>query len=552
MCNPRNRATSTIPKKGGTVWSVGEVFDLLVHMAWQTGEPGVVFIDRVTEANPTPHIGVIEALNACGEQPLLPYESCNLGSINLARFVIRNEKGVFDYDRFRQVIPICVRFLDNVIDANHYPLPELDQAAKGNRKVGLGPMGFASALLRMGIPYDSEEAVAFGEQIMQILNEESHIASQQLAEERGSFPNWEGSVWQQRGKKMRNASVTCVAPTGTISIISGCSGGIEPLFGLAFRRRVLDGKQVIDVTPEFEECARQRGVLSAELLAEVVKLGSIRSLMCLPEDIKRLFVTAHDVAPRWHVRMQAAFQKHCDASISKTVNLPSDATEKDVRSVILQAYQEKCKGITVYRHRCREDQPMDLGVSSEPHAAHDVVPAKLPEVMPAVRVKQVTPFGNMHVTVVVEPDTGREREVFATLGRGGDLVNADLEATCRLTSLFLRANGLLRDVHAQLEGIGSSLSIPSKDGRIASVPDGLAKALGRYMDMKKSGAIRLGFVSHEDGCLPASAGIPATVAVRDRHQMTAFKIKCPNPDCGSTLVFEEACVICKACGYSEC
>ena len=509
--------------------------------------------------NPTPHVGEIEATNPCGEQPLLPYESCNLGSINVARFVRHGAAGAgFDTDALRGVVHLAVRFLDNVIDVNRYPLAEIDKISKGNRKIGLGVMGFADALYALGIPYNSDEALAVAEELMGFVQDASHAASEALAAQRGVFPSWPGSTWEREGRPMRNATATTVAPTGTISIIAGCSCGIEPLFSLAFWRQVLDGKRLPEVNRHFLQTAKERGFLRAGLLEEITEKGSLKGVAGVPEDVKRVFVTAHDIAPEWHIRMQGAFQRHCDASISKTINFPHRATKDDVRRLYLMAYQERVKGVTVYRDGSRELQPMALAGKGEPGgecARQDLppprlTPVKLPEIMSALRIRQVTPFGNMHVKITIDPVKGVEREVFAQLGRGGDIANSDLEAICRLTSLFLRCGGAIEDVVDQLDGIGSSLSVPSRAGRIMSLADGLAKAIQKYLFLKdKVGIAQLLLGEFDMAPLEASLDEGKKRPPRNRAS-EAFRIKCP--ECNGELNFAEGCVACKACGFSQC
>jgi ribonucleoside-diphosphate reductase alpha chain len=555
--NPRSGEVTSLPKADGQFWLAGELFNLIIERAWRTGEPGVVFLDRINEDNPTPHIGEIEATNPCGEQPLLPYESCNLGSINLARFVRPAASGAaFDFEALRPVIQQAVRFLDNVIDVNRYPIPETAEISRNNRKVGLGVMGFADALFALGIPYDSEEGVLFGEKVMRFLNEESHRASETLAAERGVFPNWKGSTWDQKGLRQRNASTTTVAPTGTISIIADCSGGIEPLFSLVFFRNVMDGQRLLEVNKPFERVARERGFYSQELMEKIAQQGSIRAMQAIPEDVRRIFCTAHDIAPQWHIRMQAAFQKHCDASISKTINFPHSATVEAVREIFLLAYEHRCKGVTVYRDGCRQNQPMALADKPAPKKdvpGKPIKPMPLPEIMSAIRIKQVTPFGNMHIKIVVDPVSQREYEIFAQLGKGGDLACSDLEGMCRLISLYLRVNGSLNDIVAQLDGIGSSLSVPTKDGRIASLADGLAKAIQKYQRAKAiSGlhALLLGTADLSSISRGAKAAHLPSSDASNESELNEFKIRCP--DCGGVLMFEEGCTKCHGCGYSQC
>ena len=500
----------------GKVYTKRQIWDIIIQNAWQTGEPGVVFIDRINQSNPTPHLGRMEATNPCGEQPLLPYEACNLGSINLGRFISGacTPEAAVDWSRLRQVVHLSTRFLDNVIDANNYPLDEIDRICKGNRKIGLGIMGFADALYKLGVAYNSDEGVAWGEKFMQFLNDEAHACSEALARERGPFANWSGSIWQTKyNRLMRNAAVTTVAPTGTISIIANCSGGIEPLFSLAFYRNVLKGqpqgaKPMIEVNAIFREVAKRRGFYSEELIEQLVTDGTLAHIDRVPEDVRRVFVCAHDITPQWHMRMQAAFQRHCDSSISKTINFPNSARPEDVETIYKLAFELGCKGVTVYRDGCRAEQPMALKKSLKKGAnGHGngngetklrlpeverpaaqpgrLEPKDLPEIVSGLRIRQMTPFGNMHVKITVDPCTGRELEVFAQLGKGGDVATSDLEAICRMVSLWLRSGGSLRHVIKQLEGIGSSLQIPTRLGRIMSLPDGLACALKKYLKAKE-------------------------------------------------------------------
>ncbi len=482
----------------GRYYTVRELWNRIVERAWQSGDPGLVFIDEVNRHNPTPHLGPIRATNPCGEQPLLPYEACNLGSINLAAFLKPPSDEAFgdriDWQALRETAELAVRFLDNVVEANKYPTKEIEEATRATRKIGLGVMGFADLLFELGIPYDSEDALELAERIGCFVRDAGWVASEQLAEARGSFPTWKGSVWdtQHDGQLMRNAQVTTIAPTGTISIIAGCSSGIEPVFSLAFTRQVLDGKKLVEVNPIFEAALREHFADQDQIDAIVEHAathGSIQDTDELPDQLKAVFRTARDISPEWHVRMQAAWQQHTDAAVSKTVNLSADASVQDVENAYLLAYELKCKGITVYRDGARPLQPMALsgGQAGKQHSeslAGPARPMKLPEVIPSIRLRQATPFGNMHLHISVDPETGLEREVFAQLGKGGDLANSDLEAICRLVSLLLRLDGDIRMVIDQLDGIGSSLSVPSKDGRIKSLGDGLAQALRKYVAAK--------------------------------------------------------------------
>ncbi len=348
------------PRTGQVVKSMAakEVFDLLVAMAWQTGDPGLAFLDEINRHNPTPALGAIESTNPCGEVPLLPYESCNLASINLGRCV---EDSHINYNKLGQLVRTGVHFLDNVVDATRFPLSEIGELSRGNRKIGLGVMGFADMLVAMGIPYDSEEAIKAAEEVMAFIFDRARGASAEIAAKRGVFPNWERSIYAEQGLRLRNATVTSVAPTGTISIIAGCSSGIEPLFAVAYVREVLEGTRLLEVNPTFERVAKRRGFHSHELMLEIAKRGSIQGIDAVPDDLKRLFVTSMDIAPEWHVRMQAAFQRHCDNAVAKTVNLPREATPDDVRRIYMMAYELKCKGITVYRYGSKPQQVLYVG-----------------------------------------------------------------------------------------------------------------------------------------------------------------------------------------------
>jgi ribonucleoside-diphosphate reductase alpha chain len=589
VMNPRSSAWTQLAKRDAEgkrtdeFWTVGEIWDKVIEHAWRTGEPGIVFIDRINDRNPIKNVGLIEATNPCGEQPLHPYDSCNLGSVNLGIIVKPGADGLptFDWDEYKAIIHTTTRFLDNVIEANRYPLPQIDNMSKTTRRIGLGVMGFADALFKLGLAYDSPEGCAFGEEVMRVLNDESHLASEHLAEERGVFPAWEGSDWQAAGRRLRNSYTTTVAPTGTISILADCSGGIEPMFSLAFMRQVMKdsrGRPTImkEVNYVFEELAKREGFWSEGLVDKIAEQGSLQDIEGLPEDVKRIFVTARDITPDWHMRMQAAFQRHCDSSISKTINFPHDAGVDDVRSIFELAIDLDVKGVTVYRDGCRDVQPMALkaaagtpGATAASEASPadtpqivtgrdalgNLKPLKLPEIMSCLRVRQMTPFGNMHVKVSVDPISGREREVFAQLGKGGDVANSDLEAICRILSLWLRCNGTLELALKQLEGIGSSLSVPTKDGRIMSLGDGLAKAMQRYLDAKNLHGLHALLLGTAPQKLEKTNVYSAaqTSAPRDTappRSVAQYKIKCPA--CTGELAFQEGCVKCHGCGFSQC
>ncbi len=359
LVNPRTR-------KEVRTLSARQLFDLIVNNAWRNGDPGLIFLDEINRRNPTPQIGQLEATNPCGELPLLPYESCNLGSINLSRMVA---DGQIDWEKLKKAVQVCIHFLDNVIESSQFPLPEIEHMTReGNRKVGLGIMGFADALIALGIPYNSEKALETADDVMKFMLEEARKASVRLAAKRGVFPNFKGSVYDKPGgPRMRNATVLSIAPTGTISIIAGCSSGIEPLFALAFVRNVMEGTRLLEVNSVFEQVARERGFYSKELMEKLAQKGTLQGISGIPEDLARVLVTDWDIAPEWHVRMQAVFQKYSDNSVSKTVNLPAEATPEDIRRIYHMAYELKCKGITVYRYGSKKDQVLTL-------------PGRLPEI----------------------------------------------------------------------------------------------------------------------------------------------------------------------------
>jgi ribonucleoside-diphosphate reductase alpha chain len=351
LVNPRNK--EKVKKH-----RAAEMWNLIAHSAWASGDPGVVFIDEINRHNPTPQVGKIESTNPCGEQPLLAYESCNLGSINLSKMT-KGKK--VDWDKLRETVRNAVHFLDNVVDANVYPLKEIAEITRANRKIGLGVMGFADMLIMLGIPYDSEEALQIGETIMMFIEEKAHEKSAEIAQKRGSFPNFKGSIWESKYAAFRNATVTTIAPTGTISIIAGCSSGIEPLFAISFMRNVLGGARLFETNPLFEEAAKEKGFYSAKLLEDIARTGSVQATKGVPHEIRRLFVTALDIAPVWHIKMQAAFQKYTDNAVSKTVNLPNNAKVEEVKEIYDLAWNLKCKGVTVFRYGSKPEQVLYIG-----------------------------------------------------------------------------------------------------------------------------------------------------------------------------------------------
>ncbi len=504
------------------------IFDLLVEKAWQSGDPGIVFLDRINKDNPTPDQGEIESTNPCGEQPLLPYEACNLGSINLARFFAAGKSDPadsIDWEDLRRTIRLAVRFLDNVIDASRYPLESITEVVQRNRKIGLGIMGFADLLFQLGLAYDSDAGLELAEQLMDFIQKESRLASKQLAEERGPFPGYATSIFAASDNgPFRNATTTTIAPTGTLSIIAECSSGIEPLFALSFERHVMDGEKLVEANKYFERTLKDIGCYSKELMQEVAAKGTISHLDQLPEAMRRVYVTAMDIDPEAHLRMQAAFQKYTDNAVSKTVNLPHLATQQDIRRIYTLAYELGCKGVTVYRDGCKSVQVLCTGEKGQEQAGHPDAGRKVqdrPDMIFGFTQKIQLGLGELYLTVN-EVD-GKPFEVFATIGKSGRSITAKAEAIGRLVSLALRSGIEVRDVVKQLKGIGGEHPIFQKKGLLLSLPDAIAWVLeNRYL---KEGEVV-------------------------RRSMDLDSSKCP--ECGGELIFQEGCHICRQCNYTKC
>jgi ribonucleoside-diphosphate reductase alpha chain len=585
------------------------VWDKMILGAWRTGEPGCFFIDEANRYNPVPHLGAYEATNPCGEQPLLSYDVCNLGSINVGLYVT---DGVMNWDAFRKDIQLSTHLLDNIIDANKYPLPEIDTLSKRIRRIGLGVMGFADMLIRLGIAYDSDEGVALGREVMRFLDVESKKESERLANERGPFPEWAKSIWgpdetcarDAEGKRirpmqlLRNCNVTTVAPTGTISIIAGCSSGLEPIFAVAFMRNQA-GVMMPDVNEDFVAIAKREGWYSEALIERIAKEGHV-NFPEVPARWQKVFVTANAIAPEWHVKMQAAFQENCDSAISKTTNFSHAATVEDVRAIYEMAYDMKCKGVTVYRDGSRDAQVLSTGATEkaaekrkEPSAGerreigelmgqmaekdaeidrlrkglYDSEAENLqrrakrarPEKLRGTTHRLETPLGTMFVNIT-EDDRNQPFEVFITLGKAGGSAMADAEAMGRLISLALRSGIPIMEVHKQLRGISSDRAVGLGPNKVLSVPDAIGIALEQWWrDKQGVQGDLLGTPS------AGSVPIPEPVVVRTTGQTggaqaqasfdsynggETFMGTCP--DCGSQLEYAEGCVKCHVCGFSEC
>ena len=514
--------------------SARRVFDAIVESAWASGEPGIVFLDRMNRDNPTPQVGEIESTNPCGEQPLLPYESCNLGSINLAQMVGSNGNGpLIDFDRLRRLTGLAVHFLDNVIDVNKYPLPEIEQMTKANRKIGLGVMGFADLLIQLGVPYNSPRALEVAGQVMKAIQESAREASAELATKRGAYANFPGSIHDRPGQpRLRNATVTTIAPTGTLSIIAGCSSGIEPLFAVCYVRNVMDDDRLLEVNPYFELAAKRHGFYSAELMRKVAAHASLREVEEVPEEIQQLFVTAHDVTPEWHVRVQAAFQRNTDNAVSKTVNFPESATKDDVRQVFLLAYKEGCKGVTIYRDGSRQKQVLSVGKKEAKVAGSDlparVEPRNRPSVTAGYTERIRTGCGNLYVTV--NEDEQGLCEVFTQMGKSGGCAAAQSESTARMISVSLRAGVSADAIVKHLRGIRCHSPAWDSGSTVLSCPDAIGIVLDRYLKRKKGESLQPTLWSHD--------------------QMDTVVGACP--DCGGTIEHEGGCLVCHVCGYSRC
>ncbi|MCK4739308.1 MAG: vitamin B12-dependent ribonucleotide reductase [Deltaproteobacteria bacterium] len=550
------------PRSGEPVGKLNAraVYDKIVNMAWKNGDPGIIFIDRINKDNPTPHIGEMESTNPCGEQPLLPYESCNLGSINLSRMLKKASNGSgsdtfeVDYDRLGTTIDKAVRFLDNVIDMNRYPIEEIDKTTKSNRKIGLGVMGFSDMLMELAIPYNSEEAITVADEVMGFVQKRGHEASENLAKERGSFPNFKGSIFDGK-HEMRNATITTIAPTGTISIINSCSSGIEPLFALAFTRNVMEGTELLEVNPIFEKVAERMGILTPELLKEAAKTGSIHEVEGIPESAKRIFVTSHEIDPEWHIRMQAVFQKYTDNAVSKTVNFNNDATVEDVEKVYRLAYDLGCKGVTVYRDGSRDAQVLTRGDKSEaPKVETEATTTSPPhgfvteahlrprgEVAFGITKKMKTGCGNLYVTVN-EDASGMPVEIFTQIGKAGGCATSQCEAIGRMASLAMRGGIAPEEIVKQMRGISCHLPVGYGADKVSSCSDAMAQAMDWYMSFKRHGqSVQLG----GDALGEDSGKLAFTLAPELLNRGAC-------PDCGGTVEHADGCVVCRGCGYTEC
>lgn len=515
--------------------NAAEVYDLIVNLAWATGDPGIMFIDRMNRDNPTPAIGEIEATNPCGEQPLLPYEACNLGSINLSRMLKTTDNGVdIDWDKLKEVTHEAVRFLDDVIEVNNYPLPQIDELVRGNRKIGLGVMGWADMLIALGIGYNTAEGVELGRKIMQFIADEAKAESHELALERGVFPNFEKSIFAgKEGGELRNATVTTIAPTGTLSIIAACSSGVEPLFAVSYVRNVMDNDKLVEVNPRFEKAAIEGGFYSPELMEEIAEHGSVQGISAVPAELQAAYVTAHDIIPEWHIRMQAAFQEYIDNAVSKTVNFSHSATPEDVRHTYDLAYELGVKGVTIYRDGSKDSQVLTTGSTGKAEAhvasAGEIAPRPRPNVTQGRTEKIQTGCGNLYVTINWD-DEGM-CEVFTSMGKSGGCASSQSEALSRMISASLRAGIDPDALIKHLRGIRCPSPAWAEGGKVLSCADAVGIAMEHALEFIKTGETA-GLVSKNTDALDNHAGA------------------CP--ECGGDLEHESGCAVCRSCGYSKC
>jgi len=546
LINPRN---NEVMRKQ----NAKEVFDMMVKNAWSNGDPGVVFIDEFNKYNPTPHVGKIEATNPCGEQPLLPYESCNLGSINLSNIVVNKE---VDFDKLKNITKTAVHFLDNVIEMNKFADPKIEEQTKGNRKIGLGVMGWADMLAKLEIAYNSTEAEKLAEKIMKTIVVAGRKASEELATTRGEFPNFKGSIYDKPGiKKLRNATITTIAPTGTLSLIANCGGGIEPFFALVYKKKSIwraDGTSELEqifVNEHLEQAIKEQKIYSKKLMEKIAESGSLKGIEEIPENIKKIFVTSHDITPEWHIRIQAAFQKYTDNAVSKTINFPNSATIEDIANSYKLSYKLKCKGITIYRDGSRQLQVFTKGKKEEEKKEKEtptqtlntstIVPRKRPDVISGRTYKTKTAYGSLYVTIN-EDEHGNPFEVFAQMGKSGGFFAAKVEAISRLISLALRSGISNKEIINQLKGIRGPSPIWTEEGNILSLPDALAKVLEKHINRAQQ---KLEFAK------------PKTETSKPEHKKTAIAdlgIAPACPECGSVLELGEGCLKCPSCGFSKC
>lgn len=535
-----------------------DIFSLIVEKSHKNGEPGIIFLDRINKHNPTPHIGEIESTNPCGEQPLLPNEACNLGSINLDNFY--SPDGL-KWEALKEVIYNSVDFLDDVINVSNFPLPEIDDMVKANRKIGLGIMGWADLLYQMNIPYNSDEAINLALEVMEFIDYHSKVRSMELAQAQDSFPNFKGSIyddaslirkdyklnWNElkaeiKEKGMRNATVTTIAPTGTISMIADTSSGIEPQFSLVYVKYVMDGEKLIYVNKHLKSRLEMAGIYNEELMEKISEAGGLTHIDEIPQEIKDIFVTSHDISPEWHIRMQGAFQEYTDNAVSKTINFKNDASPEDIKMAYELAYETGCKGVTVYRDGSRQFQVLNVGKKiNEEKETPNVKrsPRIRPEVTSGITQRIETGCGHMYVTI--NSDNLGACEMFIQMGKVGGCASAQLEAQARLISMALRADIDIESITRQLKGIRCPSPMWNKGKLVTSCSDAVATALQKFLELNKINEIsNIKFEANDD-----------IKEIKEEKAKSNNSIK-TCPECGSTVYHEEGCLKCQACGWSKC
>ncbi len=541
--------------------SAREVFANIVDSAWHNGEPGIVFLDRLNRDNVVPALGEIESTNPCGEQPLLPYESCNLGSINLVKMLKTGDDGraAVDFDLLAATVDEAVHFLDNVIDVNNYPLPQIAQMTRSTRKIGLGVMGFADMLLYLGVPYNSDAAVEFAGKLMEFITAEGRRASQRLAETRGAFPMFANSTLAG-GPPVRNATVTTIAPTGTLSILAGCSSGVEPVFAYAFVRNIMDNTQMVEINPVLERVLEAAGLAGDELRHRIAESGTVAHIDEIPQQIRDVFVCAHDVSPEYHIRIQAAFQKYTDNAVSKTVNFPRDATRDDVAKVYLLAEKLGCKGVTIYRDGSRDNQVLNIGAlngggkKADTAGDEKLTPRERPAVTTGYTERVRTGCGNLYITVNYD-DKGI-CEVFTSTGKGGGCPSQS-EATARLMSLALRCGVSPDKILTQLKGIRCPSTMRVQGLSCSSCPDAIARTVAKAEKYRREHAAVAGDTLSDAAPSPVDRRLAAAITEPQPEAPAASESAAEAagpvcPECGQSVTHEGGCVICHSCGYSKC
>lgn len=575
------------------------VFDTIVEMAWKNGEPGIIFLDRLNKDNVVPKLGEIESTNPCGEQPLLPFEACNLGSINLYN-MLNEDRTQIDFDKLAATVKKAVHFLDNVIEINKYPLPEIDKMTRGTRKIGLGVMGWADTLCSIGIPYNSQKAIDLADKVMSFIQENAQKASQELAEQKGVFPYYEDSIFPSKGIKLRNATTTTIAPTGTLSLIAGVSSGIEPIFAISYIRNVMDNNELIEVNRVFKEVAERENFYSDDLMRKIAKIGTVKGMEEVPKEVQDIFVTAHDVSPEWHVKMQAAFQRHTDNAVSKTVNLAHDATTDDVREVFVLAYKTQCKGVTIYRDGSRdlqvlnigkvngkenkEDKPLPAGENAYCDSCKEnnnqvtlenkngIEPRPRPDITTGFTEKVKIGCGNLYITV--NYDDNGICEVFTNTGRAGGCPSQS-EATSRLISVALRSGMDVKSIVEQLKGIRCPSTIRQKGLKVLSCPDAIGRLIEKvakiqngkdeeamtevdnseYSLLQKPTARTVSDDEDNVGCETDCSVCTMQADCSNKYKsIEKLNLDTDNvcPECGRQVEHEGGCMICRNCGFSKC